>query len=277
MKGEAMSSAARSVLQAYRQRTDFAAEREDAAWEQLQGRIDAGEGPRFDDSAAEAPPPRRRVAGWVPAVAITAAAAAVVLGLVDWSSLRSAESEREPTGAQAAFEAPEATTHRAHAAPSKAVVPREVPSPQAPAVEEPEPAQESVEVEAPAQRPPVVPRRPRAKPEAETPRGTASIAAELELLRKAQTALGHGDPQQALRHLQVHARDFPTGSLEPERLGLRAIALCALDRPEGPRLARTFLAAHPQSTLRHRVQTTCVEKSGTTSTPSSRIGTSADK
>lgn len=86
----------------------------------------------------------------------------------------------------------------------------------------------------------------------------AALAAEVELITAAKTALDAGDPDAALARLADHARRFPIGQLANERRGYRAIALCEAGKPAAGRgEARVFLDAHPGSPLATRVRRAC--------------------
>lgn len=86
----------------------------------------------------------------------------------------------------------------------------------------------------------------------------AALAAEVELITAAKTALDTGDPDVALARLADHARRFPDGQLASERRGYRAIALCEAGKPAAGRgEARLFLDAHPGSPLAPRVRRAC--------------------
>jgi hypothetical protein len=86
----------------------------------------------------------------------------------------------------------------------------------------------------------------------------AGLEVELELLSTAQGALQRHDPSQALDALDEHAARFPSGTLRPERMAGRALALCELGRLTEARLeARAFLEAFPTSPLAARVKQSC--------------------
>jgi len=55
-----------------------------------------------------------------------------------------------------------------------------------------------------------------------------NLAAEVELLSRAETALHNGKPGAALQVLNEHARKFSNGLLKEERIAARVQALCAL-------------------------------------------------
>lgn len=90
----------------------------------------------------------------------------------------------------------------------------------------------------------------------------AALAAEVELVTAAKTALDADDPEVALARLADHARRFPDGQLANERRGYRAIALCEAGKPAAGRgEARVFLDAHPGSPLAARVRRACDDSS----------------
>lgn len=91
-----------------------------------------------------------------------------------------------------------------------------------------------------------------------TPERSAQVAKEIVWISSAESALDQRSPALALQALQQHARLFPTGELRQERLGLRAIALCALHGGAASmRGARAYLAHYPSSMLAERVRDAC--------------------
>lgn len=90
-------------------------------------------------------------------------------------------------------------------------------------------------------------------------RGTPStLEAELALLGKAQRALKSGQPNEALRALEEHARRFPSGVLSAERTGVKPVALCQAGRlDEGRSAARSYLRVVPNSVLSKRIRVAC--------------------
>lgn len=88
--------------------------------------------------------------------------------------------------------------------------------------------------------------------------GPNTLEAELQLLGKAQNALKTGQPNDALRALDEHARKFPSGVLAAERAGVRPIALCQAGRlDEGRAAARSYLRVVPNSVLSKRIRVAC--------------------
>ncbi len=87
---------------------------------------------------------------------------------------------------------------------------------------------------------------------------TASIAAEVALLRRAQTALkdGHGDA--SLRAIDALDATHPNGALREERSAARVLALCAAGRNDDARAeADRFLSQWPASAQAARVRASC--------------------
>jgi hypothetical protein len=115
---------------------------------------------------------------------------------------------------------------------------------------------------APPPPPPVVtPRTKPARPQASrtdaapTDAGATTDAAstleQVGMIRKAYAALRAGDPGQALRVLDGHAKRWPTSEFAGERDLLRVKALCAAGRKsEAESAAATFKRKHPGSPLR---------------------------
>jgi len=84
------------------------------------------------------------------------------------------------------------------------------------------------------------------------------LGAELALLRQAHAAQRAGDPGQALLLLDQHARRFPAGILDAERLATRVLVLCDLGRVAEARAgAERFLATRPDSPLSARIRASC--------------------
>ena len=78
---------------------------------------------------------------------------------------------------------------------------------------------------------------------------------EATLFRKAGAALRDGDAQNALQLVDEQARLFPNGTFAQEREVLRIDALVALGKTDQAReRARTFLAQHPESAHRPRLE-----------------------
>jgi RNA polymerase sigma-70 factor (ECF subfamily) len=115
-----------------------------------------------------------------------------------------------------------------------------------------EPAATAVGATAPA---PAALDQPAPTPE---PAGPATVAAEAELLRRADAARKAGDASRALDLLDEHRARFPTGILVQEREAERVVVLCALGRNGDARAAATaFLRDWPHSPLAGRVRSSC--------------------
>ncbi|MCR9162543.1 MAG: RNA polymerase sigma factor [Nannocystaceae bacterium] len=81
---------------------------------------------------------------------------------------------------------------------------------------------------------------------------------EVVLIGGVKAALDDGRASDAMRQLDEHARRFPEGELTLERWGYRAVALCALGkRAQGRGAGKTFVKAHPGSSLAGRVRAAC--------------------
>jgi hypothetical protein len=84
------------------------------------------------------------------------------------------------------------------------------------------------------------------------------LAVEAALITEVRAAIEAGRTDDALAGLRRHRREFADGVLQPERLGLRAIALCRAERArEGRSAAEALLRAHPDSALAARVRLDC--------------------
>ncbi len=95
--------------------------------------------------------------------------------------------------------------------------------------------------------------KPRTAPRVDPAPPSTDAASTLEqvgAIRKAYAALKAGDPSQALRVLDGHAKRWPTSEFAGERDLLRVKALCAAGRTsEAESAAATFKKRHPGSPL----------------------------
>jgi outer membrane protein assembly factor BamD (BamD/ComL family) len=95
---------------------------------------------------------------------------------------------------------------------------------------------------------------PTAKPSADA----ASIAAEVALMQRAQSALAAGDSARSLEALDALSARHPDGVLREEREAARVLALCASGRVDEARaLGQRFLAQTPNSVQAARVRGSC--------------------
>jgi hypothetical protein len=79
---------------------------------------------------------------------------------------------------------------------------------------------------------------------------TRRLERELELLRSARSAVATGSPQRALRLLDRYGAEFPHGTLWPESMATRVLALCAAGQVAAAQEARSqLLAQQPGSPL----------------------------
>jgi hypothetical protein len=89
----------------------------------------------------------------------------------------------------------------------------------------------------------------------------AGLAAELQLLSSAQTALRDGHGAAALELLERYDRTFPNGQLRSERLAAEVFAACQSgDRARAVRAADRFLQRDDSSVLAERVRRSCAFK-----------------
>ena len=156
--------------------------------------------------------------------------------------------DREPSGAgDVRAVAPSPPTSDVHDAP---------PVPASPAVRPPHASHAAAAPLAPV--PPLVPWGTPPNPAAVTPSGPTTVAAEAELLRRADAAAKAGDPGGALALVDEHAARFPAGILVEERQAERIVVLCALGRVNDARaVAAVFLRDRPRSPLAGRVRASC--------------------
>ncbi len=88
-----------------------------------------------------------------------------------------------------------------------------------------------------------------------------SLAAELELLHRAQSAWRAREAARALSIVDEHRARYPRSALRVEREGLQVLALCELGRKsEAARVARALLAREPLSPLRAAIEQSCALK-----------------
>jgi hypothetical protein len=88
-----------------------------------------------------------------------------------------------------------------------------------------------------------------------------SLAAELELLHRAQAAWRAREAARALAIVDEHRTRYPRSELRLEREALQVLALCELDRKhDATRVARALLARDPNSPLRASIEQSCALK-----------------
>lgn len=88
--------------------------------------------------------------------------------------------------------------------------------------------------------------------------GTATLDAELALVRRARAALNDGRPKEALAALDEHASRFPNGVLAEDRAAQRVLALCALARTDAAREeAQRFFLDYPRSPHVAAIRSSC--------------------
>lgn len=106
-------------------------------------------------------------------------------------------------------------------------------------------------------------RRPRARiPTANTPvDDTASLTAELTVLRQARAALRAGQAERALSLVATHRARYPDSAFDQERRLTKITALCALGRPqEAQRAADAFRRRFPSSSRGSEAMAGCRER-----------------
>jgi hypothetical protein len=85
-----------------------------------------------------------------------------------------------------------------------------------------------------------------------------ALGSELSLIAGAQQALRDGQPARALTVLNDHAARHPYGALRPERLAVRAVALCRMGETNAGRAElRKLEAEAPSSPLLRWARTNC--------------------
>lgn len=214
----------RDVVAAYR-RERMPLDRRAAAWDRLQAAI-ADEAP----TAAAPRPERRRDLIW----GVVLVAAAVVVVIFGARGRATDQAHQRDAGSQAA--------HGAVGSTDSPVLPADPPNgtrATPPPADEPPPP--------PVMAPPPPPRASAAR-SPDVPKDMPALDAELALLRAARAALAEGRAAAALPSLEQHAREFPAGHLQEERMLLRAQAQCELGRREEARASAAALVQRfPQS------------------------------
>jgi RNA polymerase sigma-70 factor (ECF subfamily) len=142
-------------------------------------------------------------------------------------------SETPPASREDGDGTPAVPSMSAHALPSAAVVAKQKPEKKLPAI------------------------GPSMRGEPERP-SDDTLDREARLLANARRLRNSGDDTRALASLDEHAREFPHGLLESERMAERVAVLCNLGRKdEAVREAAQFLARHPKGALTRRVEMSC--------------------
>jgi hypothetical protein len=233
-------------------------------WERLRGAAGGVVPPAFDVSPASV------TVGWSTKLsalwaATTTKVLAVIVGGAIVGGTALSTSDEAPVGAVATAASPAAQPDP-EPAPAPAVTPPveasvPVTVPEAPAREE-TPAVEA-EVEAvlePADAESADPTATRKTKRRSKPKAAAgsTFHEELALIQRAQSSLASGEPKAALATLAEHARRFPRGAMNEDRLALRAVALCSSGRlEEGRAAAKRFTTRHSRSLYRDRVTEAC--------------------
>ncbi|WAS95547.1 hypothetical protein [Nannocystis punicea] len=260
---EELDRSAHELLREYRVEAGLDAPARTRVWRRLEGSIETC-------PIEQAPPARRPRGQMAAAVVIVSLAAAILLLVCDRRGLLA--SGRGDDAEAAAYAASGAGETRELERSSRPKV--EAAEPTSPELE----AATAASVAPEANDAPARPRGPRVGPrvrggviESQVDKdmsnetgssGQSSLAAELELLRRARAALDGGDAAGALQDLAGHERAFAAGQMLQDRLLLRMEALCALGKGRQARAeAAVFLRAYPGSTHIARVQTICPESS----------------
>lgn len=88
-----------------------------------------------------------------------------------------------------------------------------------------------------------------------------TLAAELDLLHRAQAAWREHQPARALELLSSHRRDYPSSALRAEREALQVLVLCETGEVRrAARLARTLLKREPNSPARAALEESCAAR-----------------
>jgi len=160
-------------------------------------------------------------------------------------------------------------TEVAHHEAATAALPNANPTIGAPAVCPPAPAPADVPATDEPAPPPVVTQnatKPGPKTSSDRQRNQSrqieavdDLGDDASLLRQAYSAWRKGDATRALALATDHARRYPKSQLRSERDGLRALALCALDRTsEARRVAKNLAVSAPTSPVLATLADSCV-------------------
>lgn len=254
-------------------------------WRALQRRIDASDPARAVDDEADRPAPRaepdlRRL---ITAVGLTfAIAASVLLAIRGLGAGMMAAKERRTPAMEASDQAPAPKVEQATPArPSRSVASSPANDP---ALADPNPANDPALADpshandpaladtGPANDPaladtgpandPASASTPSPRPSTERPAPLTepvdadALAAETQLLAQAREALAQDDLATAEATLERHARRFPNGALQEERLAYQAILRCR-STPPSSTSAEQFHARYPSSPHGPRVRAAC--------------------
>ncbi len=113
-----------------------------------------------------------------------------------------------------------------------------------------------VVIQAPPVEPPPIVEAPKKAPPRKRTR--TSLAAQIQLLRKAQLAFSRGNAEQALSLVEEHRTKYPKTPLEQERTALEVLASCRLHKPHAQQMATEFVERWPQSPQVDHVRRTCL-------------------
>lgn len=241
----------------YRQLEAPSPQEQDLVWARVVERIAEGEtGPPV---ASERPSGRSRRFVLPLALATAAACVWVMRSSLNVVQLSEFGQREVDASAQSIRRDPEARDQAALRRPKPAAESRRRSDVSLPTrLTEPEPEPEPVlgpKLESPD--PPRRVRRPVREIDERKP-SVASLRAELALMQRARQALARGLSVEALSLLERHEREFPTGSLRPEREVLVVRALCSMSKGAQAReRARRFLRAHPDSPWADRLRAAC--------------------
>jgi hypothetical protein len=245
---------AASAIEAFRQATTCAPELRDANWAAVQARV-RGDTHDAGSERVELPRGRSSARAWVIAgVALAAAAAAVWWGARGWSGAR-VVADRDV--ADQAFDASQPVVAAGRAQPIPATPPESPRTgPGAEAVASPAIApRQRPQIDAPTIAPaPIVPSSVGAPSDdpADDPLGR-----EAQLIASGRAALGSGALDDAAAASDRHTREFPDGTMGPERMALAVRLQCARrDLPAARAAAASYLRAHPGSALARRLAAT---------------------
>ncbi|GEM_PF-6782867 len=251
------SDEALSILAQHRVATSMPAHRREANFACLEARFAVGESPAMDVSLPV------MSAGISTATIVTAVIAVAVVSLavwalvseptVSWRLSSGADVERPENLEPVSETVPESQHGVSVPAPDETDEPWVAPMPLA---SPPPGVEESHTIRPPARRH----RTGKASPTVAASDEVDPLAAEVELLKRAQLATANGHPERALELLELHEQRFPQGRMSEAREVARLMVLCNLGRLDEVEHRRgRFLADHAGSAHAQRVARICAD------------------
>lgn len=153
-------------------------------------------------------------------------------------------------------DAPPAGSQAVHGDASEAAMQPTVEAERSQPTTDPQPVVEPIAEPEPAPSVRPAKERPAARPRAEAVTAE-SLGLETQLVARAREALGRGDLEAAQSALDEHARRFPRGALEEDRIAYATIVACRRGDVDATAQRRSFSRRYPRSPHRPRVDEAC--------------------